>query len=185
MGFIKIQVILAENVPARPIFAPWRMRKQDYIVSDMTWGTFKRWPQMMNLFRQIWWSKMLKRCCRICGDEFYVPPKQATRAYCDRSSCKQERKRIALVKEKQKYQCVQKGIRKIKSKEKPDHGRKCRRCGCNCYPNYFFCAECHHYVSKSNWQSNKDDEISIAWSLRIKALQVHRLNQMQYDNGAV
>ena len=41
--------------------------------------------------------------------------------------------------------------KKIKEKLKQDDGKRCRKCGKNCYPNYFFCEECHALVSNSCW----------------------------------
>jgi len=101
---------------------------------------------------------MLKRTCRVCGKEFNVPPKQATRAYCEQLACQDERRRKQLAKERRKYRLIQKGLKKIKSRQKPDEGRKCRRCGQNCFPNYFYCPECHHYVSCNDWRAESDEE---------------------------
>jgi hypothetical protein len=41
--------------------------------------------------------------------------------------------------------------KEMKEKLKPDNGRRCRRCGKNCYPNYFFCEDCHAIVSNDCW----------------------------------
>ena len=103
---------------------------------------------------------MLKRKCRICGNAFYVPPKQSTRAYCDRTACRDERRDRELAKERKKYRLVQKGNKKVRPKKKPDAGRRCIRCGCNCYPKYFYCTECHRYVSTNEYDHHKSDESS-------------------------
>ena len=108
---------------------------------------------------------MLKRICRICGDAFYVPPKQSTRAYCDRTACHDERRNRELAKERKKYRLIQKGLKKVRPKKKPDHGRRCTRCGCNCYPNYFYCSECHRYVSTNEYDYRKSDESNDTCSL--------------------
>jgi hypothetical protein len=99
---------------------------------------------------------MLKRICRVCGKEFRVPPKQATRAYCDRAACSAERRRRQLAQERRKYRLIKKGAKKVSSRKKPDAGRRCQRCGKNSYPNYFYCPECHRYVSCNEWF--KEDE---------------------------
>lgn len=104
---------------------------------------------------------MLKRKCRVCGDVFQVPPKQATRAYCDRPECQLARRQKNLDRDKQHYRLVQKGVKTVKAKSKPDIGRRCRRCGKNCYPNFFFCSECHHYVSVNEWRCPEDDECTL------------------------
>lgn len=96
-----------------------------------------------------------KRFCRICGDTFYVEPKQASRAYCDRNECQLERRRIKNEREKKRYTSTKRRVKKVRTK--PDVGRRCRRCGGNCYPNYFFCPECHHYVSRNEWRCAEDD----------------------------
>ena len=97
-----------------------------------------------------------KRSCRICGNHFFVPPKQASRAYCDSSACQIERRRRKNEREKKRYSTAKKGIKKLHQRQKLDLGRRCRRCGGNCYPNYFFCPECHHYVSRNEWRGKED-----------------------------
>jgi hypothetical protein len=108
---------------------------------------------------------MLKRECRICGNVFHVPPKQSTRAYCDQISCRDERRNRELAKERKKYRLVQKGLKKIQPKRKPDQGRRWTRCGCNCFPNYFYCTECHRYVSANEYDYRKADESNDTCSL--------------------
>jgi hypothetical protein len=103
---------------------------------------------------------MLKKRCRICGSEFRVPPKQASRAYCDRDACQIERRRRDLARERRKYRLVKKGLKKVAGKSKPDQGRRCRRCGCNCYPNYFYCADCHSLVSTCGWNTSEEDSLT-------------------------
>ena len=98
-----------------------------------------------------------KKPCRICGVEFSVPPKQASRAYCDSEACQEARRQKISLKEKKRYRLVKSGVQKVESRSMPDEGRRCRRCGCNCYPNYFFCQECHHYVSINHWCCDEED----------------------------
>ncbi|MDJ0828866.1 MAG: hypothetical protein QNI92_03375 [Desulfobacterales bacterium] len=103
---------------------------------------------------------MISRICRVCGDEFHVPPKKATAAYCFKTSCQVEKRQRRRQRDKERYRLVQKGIKKVRHKKKPDEGRRCRRCQSNCYPNYFYCPECHQIVSNKDWFSTKDDEVS-------------------------
>jgi hypothetical protein len=108
-----------------------------------------------------WFNTMLrKRFCRICGAVFYVTAKQASRAYCDSEECRQERRRRSLDKEKERYALQKKGVKKVQARERLDTGRRCRRCGKNCYPNYFFCDQCHHFVTFSECWQEEDNEVA-------------------------
>ena len=104
----------------------------------------------------------IKKTCRICGDCFHVPPKQASRAYCDREACQTARRRRINIKEQQRYRLVKKGKIQVKRKKLPDSGRHCRRCGKNAFPNYFFCPECHQYVTRNEWQCEEEEKASCA-----------------------
>ena len=39
---------------------------------------------------------------------------------------------------------------KTKPEDKPINGRKCKRCGCNPWPNYYYCPPCHSIISNND-----------------------------------